>query len=46
MKLAWWKTVVEDIYKGEKTNSPVAMELAAAVERHNLSKGTFIWLII
>lgn len=42
LKLVWWRTVVEDIYKYKKPaqNTPVALELAAAVKNHSLNKGT------
>ncbi|XP_061676045.1 NADH dehydrogenase (ubiquinone) complex I, assembly factor 6 isoform X2 [Syngnathoides biaculeatus] len=38
MRMQFWKTAVEDIYRDKPPNQPVSTELWRAVKKHNLTK--------
>ncbi|KAM9309861.1 NADH dehydrogenase (ubiquinone) complex I, assembly factor 6 isoform 2-T2 [Pholidichthys leucotaenia] len=42
MRMQFWQTAIEDIYKDEPPNQPVSTELWRAVRKHNLTKR---WLL-
>ena len=41
IRLQWWRDTIIDIYKGIKPDHPVALGLAWAIEKHDLSKDLF-----
>nr|XP_061789798.1 NADH dehydrogenase (ubiquinone) complex I, assembly factor 6-like [Nerophis lumbriciformis] len=38
MRMQFWKTAIEDIYRDQPPNQPVSVELWRAVKKHNLTK--------
>ncbi|XP_047455862.1 NADH dehydrogenase (ubiquinone) complex I, assembly factor 6 [Mugil cephalus] len=42
MRMQFWKTAIEDIYRDKPPNQPISAELWRAVRRHNLTKR---WLL-
>ncbi|KAK3744479.1 hypothetical protein QZH41_012892 [Actinostola sp. cb2023] len=44
-RMQFWKEILEQIYKGQPPQHPVAMAMTEAVEKHNLSKMWFTRLI-
>lgn len=42
MRMQFWKDAINHIHKGSPPNTPVAIEVARAVEKHKLSK---IWMM-